>query len=135
MKKTKKFTVMFLAMVLSILMAVYLFPADVAATYATGGPDPEDPVNEQTEEALDALYELTELRAADTKYIKMSDGTIQALVYDAAIHAQDENGVWQEIDNRLTESQNTIGSARVKFNKKITGNGELFTMHAKILLF
>ena len=129
MKKTKEFTVMFLAMLLSILMAVYLFPADVAATYATGGPDPEDPVNEQTEEALDALYELTELRTADTKYIKMSDGTIQALVYDAAIHAQDENGVWQEIDNRLTESQNTIGSARVKFNKKITGNGELFTMH------
>lgn len=28
-----------------------------------------------------ALYELTELRQADTKYIQMSDGTVRALVY------------------------------------------------------
>lgn len=129
MKTIKRTFTTTLALVLALLMAVYLFPADVAAA-AHAGNDPESQTNEQTEEkAVDALFELTDLRTADTKYIKMSDGTIQALVYETAVHAQDENGVWQDINNCLTVGNNTVDSARVKFQKQITGNGELFTLH------
>ena len=129
MRTIKRTITPVLAFLLALLMAVYLFPADVAVA-AHAGNDSESQNNEQTEEkAVDALFELTDLRTADTKYIKMSDGTIQALVYETAVHAQDENGVWQDIDNSLSEGNGTIDSTRVKFAKKITGNRELFTLH------
>lgn len=53
-----------LAFLLALLMAIYLFPADVAAA-AYGGNDPESQSNEQGEETVDALFELTNLRTED----------------------------------------------------------------------
>ena len=130
----RKTTITSLAIIMSLLMALYLFPADVAAVYMTADADIENNVNEQPEnqnndqaEKADALFEMTELRTSDTKYVRMSDGTIQALVYDTAVHAKDETGKWQEIDNRLTEKDGKVGSDRVTFEKKIT-NGKLFTL-------
>ena len=78
-----------------------------------------------------ALYELTELRQADTKYIQMSDGTVRALVYDTAVHRPDGQEGYTEIDNRLSEKGDGVenADARIKFSKKITGNGTLFTLH------
>ena len=71
-----------------------------------------------------ALYELTELRQADTKYIQMSDGTVRALVYDTAVHRPDGQEGYTEIDNRLSEKGDGVenADARIKFSKKITGN-------------
>ena len=115
-----------LAFLLALLMLFYVLPADVYGAIAEGSGT--DSAGTEEKEA-EALFELTELRSAETKYILMSDGTIQALVYDTAVHVQDENGVWQDMDNSLTEGNTTVDSARVKFAKKISGNGELFTLH------
>ena len=54
-----------------------------------------------------------------------------AVVYADAVHRVDENGVWQDIDNRLYDNGSDYASsdARVKFAKKITGNAEIFTLH------
>lgn len=67
-----------------------------------------------------ALYELTELRQADTKYIQMSDGTVRALVYDTAVHRPDGQEGYTEIDNRLSEKGDGVenADARIKFSKK-----------------
>lgn len=63
-----------------------------------------------------ALYELTELRQADTKYIQMSDGTVRALVYDTAVHRPDGQEGYTEIDNRLSEKGDGVENADARIN-------------------
>jgi hypothetical protein len=43
-------------------------------------------------------------RTENAKYIRMSDGSYYVAMYDDAVHYQDENGDWQDIDNTLSES-------------------------------
>lgn len=99
-------------------------------SFATAEFSAETSIPEDTREPT-ALYELTELRQADTKYIQMSDGTVRALVYDTAVHRPDGQGGYTEIDNRLSQNEDGIvnTNARIKFSKKITGKGTLFTLH------
>lgn len=42
------------------------------------------------------------------KHFNMSDGTTQAVVYETQIHELDENGVYQEIDNTLSDNGNEL---------------------------
>ncbi len=118
-----------LSFVLALLMMFYVLPADIYNVFAAE--DTNNVANSDDEKAADALFELTDLRTADTKYIQMSDGTIQALVYDQLVHWLDDDGNWQEVDNRLSSTGDSYESAdlRVKFSKKITGNNQLFTLH------
>jgi len=126
-----------LCIFLSILFVVYLFPASVIAEA------PEEWRQKDTDEAItdesavldhtnrvDALFELTDLRTEDTKYIRMSDGTYRAVVYKIPVHEKDENGVYQEVDNHLSSVGSDYESAasRVKFAKKVTGNKRIFTL-------
>lgn len=94
------------------------------------GKEPKDPSDLQKE--LDELtYEITSLRGENIKHFRLPDGTYQAVIYGGPVHRLNESGVWEDIDNTLTETSGAIvtGDARLKFAKKITGNGNLYTLH------
>ena len=128
-----------LCILLSFLMIVYAVPSSAVA-YAIEEltellEAEEDTLTEESseqneEKELDALFELEEMRTADTKYVRMSDGTYKALVYSGAVHELDENGKYVEIDNSLsaTLSDYESGNARVKFAKQVTGNERIFKL-------
>ena len=59
---------------------------------------------ENTSKEVYALGEDTSKRTENAKYIRMSDGSYYVAMYDNAVHYQDENGVWQDIDNTLADS-------------------------------
>ena len=84
-------------------------------------PDIED-------DSVDALYELNDLREADTKYLQMSDGTVRALTYGSVIHRTNAEGDWQDIDNSLTVKENLICSERVSFARVLDEDSALFTL-------
>lgn len=92
--------------------------------------EPKDP--EQLQAELDSLtYEVTRLREENVKHFHLPDGTYQAVVYGTPVHRKDANGNWVDIDNSLTDSGAMVvtNDARVKFAKKITGNGNVLTLH------
>ena len=78
------------------------------------------------------LYEVNELRGANVKHFRLSDGSYVAAQYPATVHYRDTHGAWQDIDNVLTEDSGgelSTSNAKVKFAKKITGSETLFTLH------
>ena len=63
--------------------------------------------SEETENTSKEVYawgEDVSKRTENAKYIRMSDGSYYVAMYDNAVHYQDENGVWQDIDNTLADS-------------------------------
>ncbi len=92
--------------------------------------EPKDPAELQ-QELDDLTYEITSLREENVKHFQLSDGTYQAVVYGEPVHRLNSDGEWEEIDNSLTEANGAIitGDSRVKFAKKITGNGSIYTLH------
>ena len=76
-------------------------------------------------------FEVTDRREETVKHFRLSDGTYAAVQYDVPVHTLDDDGVWQDIDNTLTDvgSAFATSNARVKFAKKIPGNESLFTLH------
>lgn len=96
--------------VASLLLVMLLFfsflssiPSDLVQVFAETG-------TEQAEEDS-VVREITELRKQAGKTFLMSDGTYTSVIYGAPVHALDEGGAWQEIDNRLTVDTRT-GIAR-----------------------
>ncbi len=77
------------------------------------------------------VYEVTELREESVKHFRLEDGSYVAMAYDAPVHYVGADGSFLDIDNRLSDvgSEYSTSNARVKFSKKITGNGTLFTLH------
>ena len=133
-QRKNKTTKAVIAALLSLLMLFTAFPAEFFSVFAEDGepaleePEALEEVEYEPDEEADALYEMTELRTADTKYIKMSDGTVNAVVYDAAVHRKDESGEWTDIDNSLEEGENSFDSSRVSFIKEASGESALFTL-------
>ena len=113
---------------LSLFLAFVFIFSSLPTGLIANAEEPETPSVEPETEVVDALYEKTELRTVDTKYIQMSDDTVQALVYGSAIHRKDAEGVWQDIDNSLTETEGAVYSDRVSFTKKIGEDGVLFAL-------
>ncbi|MBR5796046.1 MAG: DNRLRE domain-containing protein, partial [Erysipelotrichaceae bacterium] len=56
------------------------------------------------EEDID--YEDESLREEYVKHFVMNDGTTQAVVYETQVHELDDSGVYQEIDNTLSDNNN-----------------------------
>ena len=63
---------------------------------------------EMTDDATASLVKEAEILAEDVskrdefeKHYIRSDGTFVAVTYDNAVHYKDENGVWQDVDNRV----------------------------------
>ncbi len=131
----KKIGLRSLSVFLAVLMILFAFPLQVIAAELQN----QTPVGDTAAsgEAVTSTpipgvdYEVTALREENVKHFHLTDGSYVAVSYDVPVHYADESGDWQDIDNRLADSGSdfTTRDARVKFAKKITGNGELFTIH------
>ena len=73
----------------------------------------------------DTIVEVESLREENVKHFRMPDGSYKAITYDSAVHRKDSNGVWQDIDNKLSEKTKNNNQAyvtddeRAVFSKKI----------------
>ena len=47
------------------------------------------------------ITEIVDRREENVKHFRMADGSVRAISYGCAVHRKDENGIWQDIDNRL----------------------------------
>ena len=136
MKTVKKYSpkTKILSLILSFLIIFYLIPTSVFAEGLDNDITVSD--NSVSENAgnntyTPEIYEVTELREDNVKHFRLPDGSYVAAQYNYPVHYTDENGQLIDIDNRLTESGSELstGNSRIKFVKKITGNGNIFTLH------
>ena len=140
MKTTSK-TNRFLSFVLAVLLIFYILPISAIANADFGSEDAEESAPLESESTLTSeneAFEVVSLRESNVKHFKTADGTYVAAAYSSPVHYL-KDGVWEDIDNRLVEnaSEFSTNNSRVKFSKKISGNGEIFTLHennAKITL-
>lgn len=131
--QTYRFSLKMLATFLAVLMAVLSLPLSAYALLFEGEDEPSSIF--ETEEIsvtpVGVVAELPDLRTENTKTFLMEDGSFYLAQYDTAVHTLDTNDKWQDIDNTLNVSGDEISTsdAKVKFAKKTTGNGSLFTLH------
>ena len=137
--KQKVFTKI-LSLVLAVLVTFFMIPSasyaaiiDTAAELGSGADGGADaiPSYHPTYENLPVAYEEYSMREESVKHFRLADGTYVAAQYPEPVHYLDDDGAWQDIDNRITESGSelTVPGGRIKFAKKITGNETLFTLH------
>ena len=108
----KKFSTRFLTALLAVAILVAGLPMSVFADQLHGTPSSSSQIidlsNDSTfmnaDEMPDAIMEEIDKRTENTKYIRLADGSHYIAQYENAIHYQDENGMWQEIDNTLVSS-------------------------------
>ena len=111
---------------LSLLLAVILCMQCGTYIVFAETDDTAEPTQAAQQADPEPVGELTEKRTANEKYFMYSDQSTVVAVYPEAVHYQDENGTWQEIDNRLTEDDtdgeaelsNTANAWKIKFAKK-----------------
>ena len=124
-----------------LLVFVLLLPSFSFVTFAGSpitesmGMDTEEPVeifnpDEESDTSSEPeSIEILNRRARNVKHFRHEDGTIEAIIYGYAVHRQDEDGNWQDIDNRLIDSANgnttyyTTDDNRIRFTN--TGVGQL----------
>ena len=76
----------------------------------------------------DVIVEDESQREESVKHFQMPDGSYTAVVYTKPVHRRDSDGVWQDIDNRMSESTfknkqaYVTSDGRTVFSKKITGD-------------
>ena len=136
MKTVKTFSprTKILSLILSFLIVFYLVPTSVFAEVLeddTTASDSSVSKNEENSTYTPEIYEVTELREENVKHFHLEDGSYVAAQYNYPVHYTDENGQLADIDNRLIDSgiELSTNNSRVKFIKKITGNGNIFTLH------
>ena len=123
-----------LSLVLSFLIIFYIVPTSVFAEGLDNDTTVADNTaseNEENTAYAPEIYEVTDLREENVKHFRLADGSYVAAQYNYPVHYTDENGEFIDIDNRLFESSGEFftNNSRVKFIKKITGNGNIFTLH------
>ena len=126
---------------LSLLILFYAIPSIVYAEAIDALSDIGDKKEALSADASDfasdintPVYEVEELREENVKHFKLSDGSYVAAQYNYAVHYDDGSGKLLDIDNSLSEASGGVfanKNARIKFAKKITGNGSLLTLHDK----
>lgn len=136
MKKrtTYKLLSMFLVFVLLLPSFSFVTVADSPITESIGV-HAEEPVeiikpDEETNTSSGPeSIEILNRRARNVKHFRHEDGTIEAIIYGYAVHRQDEDGNWQDIDNRFTDFTSgnttyyTTDDNRIRFTN--TGVGQL----------
>ena len=86
----------------------------------------------QEEEEPAVIGEDTERRNSEnTKYFKMSDGTVKAAIYNDPVLYKDETGKWQEIDNSLDSSDEVSNDEASDFNGYETKKNKFKVKFAK----
>ena len=136
MQTEKNIWLKVLSMILTLALLISCVPNQV---YAMAGEALADLLERgETVETIETpnnskrgVYEVVERREANVKHFALEDGSYTAVMYNGAVHTQDAEGNWQDIDNRLSDSGSefSTSNARIKFAKKITGNENLFTLH------
>lgn len=102
MKKTKVVTKL-IAIILSILVVVQVAPMSTfAETIETESEKFEESgysteVSQEEEDPIVIGEDVDRRDSSNTKYFKMSDGTIKAAVYKDPVLYQDSAGKWQEM--------------------------------------
>ena len=89
-----------LSLILAASIGIQILPLKI---FAAEKQEPAAVPEAQEQEEVLILGEDTQKRTADTKHFVLEDGSTIAAVYDVPVHYQDENGEWQDIDNRLVE--------------------------------
>ena len=130
-----------LSLVLSLLIAFYSAPITVSAEESANQLSDNSSVIENntetaekvatTDEQNDAVYEMVSLRQENVKHFRLADGSYVAAQYNYPVHYKDENGEFIDINNQLVSSGSEFATenSRVKFIKKIAGNGNILTLH------
>lgn len=130
-----------LSLILSLVMIVTCMPLHSLSIGSTSlvstdetpisddGSTNETPVLDNDGTAKDhfteVIVEEESLREECAKHFRMPDGSYTAVVYNAPVHRKDANGVWQDIDNRMSESTvknkqaYITANGRTVFSKKI----------------
>lgn len=86
----------------------------------------------QEEEEPTVIGEDTERRNSEnTKYFKMSDGTVKAAMYNDPVLYMDGTGKWQEIDNSLDSSNEVSNDEASDFNGYETKKNKFKVKFAK----
>ncbi len=131
MTQTTHVSLKLLSCILAVLMLVVSLPLSGYALFAEELAARADVASEPTATPVDMVAELLARRTERSKTFLLTDGSFYLAEYDRPVHTLDADGNWQDIDNTLTVSGDTIATtnARIKFAKKTTGNGELFTLH------
>ena len=108
----RKLSEKILSVFLAVLMVAYLVPTSVYASAI-------DSISDNTENGTRSTFlnpntngdtevcpigEDISKRTETSKYIRMSDGSYYVAMYNDAVHYEDSNGEWQEIDNTLVNS-------------------------------
>lgn len=128
MKKSKfKPTLKAVAFLLAVIVVIMSLPL---SALALGLGNDNQSLSDAIEKSGE-IFELTDRRTETTKTFRLEDGSCYLAQYDTAIHYLDADGVWQDIDNTLAAngSDITTSDAKIKFAKKTTGNGNIFTIH------
>ena len=107
------------ALILTLAMLISVLPVVPLAESVT--PQINDLT---TDEPPHIIKELTELRKQNEKHFELSDGTRMAAIYEDAVHYENENGAFEDIDNTLknadTENyENTKAAIKATLSKKL----------------
>lgn len=104
MSRLKKALCLFLSVVfLFQLLPETALAADGDASYTNESFQPVDMSDAVAADEIAVLGEDTSLREEFTKQYTLENGAKMAVVYPSAVHYE-ENGAWQDIDNRLNET-------------------------------
>lgn len=118
----KKTSFRVISLVLTILMVFYAIPFegfakvpydDELEPYASNEINTyfDDSESEEDDPIL-VLHEEKDLREYNMKRFRMTNGSFTAVQCDEAIHFEDENGEWQDIDNTLVQDNSSLSAKK-----------------------
>ena len=131
----KKFSIKkTLATVLSIFILISISPTSIFASAENAATDFSINYSELTPDAvttndssLDTIREIVSRREENIKHFLLPDGTVEAIIYNSPVHRKDNDGIWQDIDNRLNDNNSNqhgyiTSDGRIVFSKKLNTN-------------
>ena len=119
-----------ISMIIAIAMIIQPMPVHCLTVSAEA--DTAEVAAEEAR-AISVVGEVESLREESTKHFRLSDGSFIAVSYGMPVHYEDENGIWQDIDNTLmtNSSSNTYQlnrtDADVSFSNALTDGTVLTT--------
>ena len=117
-----------LAVILALSVLFSCLPMSIFAFDVPNESESLPDVNEAEAYSSDVIVEDESLREENVKHFRMPDGSYTAVSYNKPVHRMDANGVWQDIDNSMTEApvKNkqafVTADGRTVFSKKINSN-------------
>lgn len=115
MKKSKMLKVIATILMLTFMIQMVPFSAIAAGDEITEILDPEsiiteipyDTTSDESPETKEIVSEETAKRSENEKHFKLEDGSFVIAQYPDAVHYEDENGNWIDIDNTLIAEEAT----------------------------